>query len=246
MASRFCLLLASMLFTLPLFASDASSDKTNTISLGYIEFPPVFSTNSQGQAEGMLIDLAALVIPRAGYQWKTTSFPTKRMADSIARGQLDLWIGLSTLPEFEGTTLVGPSTVATIELNSYWLGDLPPIKTKEDLAGKRVITIHGFSYGGWANYIHNPENKIIECRAFTHEQAVNMLKFKRCSYLLNYTGPMQKQLADIDIPNLGKHRISALEARFVVSKKHKQAEKLLQDLEKAYAEIVAEGLWPLK
>lgn len=246
MAFRFQLLLVCIFFTLPLSADDATIEKRNTISLGYIEFPPVFSTNKQGQAEGMLIELAALVIPRAGYQWKSYSFPTKRMADSLARGQLDLWIGLSTLPEFAGTTLVGKSTVATIELNSYWLDDLPPIKSKEDLAGKKVIIVHGFSYGGWASFIHTPEKKVIECRAFTHEQAVNMLKYKRCAYLLNYTGPMQKQLAEIDIPNLKKHRISALEARFVVSKKHKNAEQLLQDLENAYADIVAEGLWPLK
>lgn len=246
MALRFRLLLVGILITLNLSANDAVNDEANTIALGYIEFPPVFSTNSQGKAEGMLIDLAALVLSRAGYQWKTYSFPTKRMADSIARGQLDLWIGLSTLPEFESTTLVGKSTVATIELNSYWLGDLPPIKTKEDLRDKRVITMHGFSYGGWASYIHDPENKITECRAFTHEQAVNMLKYKRCTYLLNYTGPMQKQLAVINVPDLEKYRISALDARFVVSKKYKHAEQLLQNLEKAYEDVVAEGLWPPK
>ncbi len=214
------------------------------VRLGYIEFPPVFSTNEAGEAEGMLIDLARMVLPRAGYEWTARSFPAKRMAESIARGNLDLWIGLSTLPEFTGTTLVGPSTVATIELNSYWLGDKPPVQSKEDLEGKRIITVHGFSYGGWVTFIQSPASKVVECRAFTHEQAVQMLKYKRCDYLLNYTGPMKQQLASSNIENLRVHRISALEARFVVSKHYPEAEILLEKLEASYETLVQEGLWP--
>jgi len=214
------------------------------IAVGYIEFPPVFSTNEMGKPEGLLIDLAKMVIPKAGYRWTAHSRPTKRMANNIVNGDLDLWIGLSTLPEFENTTYIGKPVVSTIELNAYWLGDKPAILSKEDLSGKQVITLHGFSYGGWINYIQNPLNNVTECRAFTHEQAVNMLKHGRCDYLLNYSGPMRDMLKQVPIKALQKNRISALEARFVVSKKTKNAQQLLQALVTAYNGLVEDGMWP--
>ena len=216
------------------------------IALGYIEFPPVFSTDELGNPKGLLIELAKMVIPKAGYKWTAHSRPTKRMANDIVAGDLDLWIGLSTLPEFEDTTFIGKPIVSTIELNSYWLGDKPAINTKKDLSGKRVITLHGYSYGGWIKYIHNPVNNVTECRSFSHEQAVNMLKYGRCDYLLNYAGPMENKLTSIPIDGLNKSRISALEARFVVSKKTKNAQQLLKALVKSYYELVDEGRWPLQ
>ena len=218
-----CLLSYMAVASIYVKADDLSN--TQEISLGYIEFPPVFSTNEAGAPEGLLIDLAKMVIPKAGYRWTAHSRPTKRMATNIVNGDLDLWIGLSTLPEFKNTTLVGLPVVSTIELNAYWLGDKPAILTKEDLSGKQIITVHGFSYGGWVNYIQNPANNVTECRSFTHKQAVNMLKHNRCDYLLNYSGPMKNMLKQVPIDALNKSRVSTLEARFVVSKKTPNAQR---------------------
>ena len=238
------LLLTVILASLSLNANADDANHTQEIALGYIEFPPVFSTDEEGNPKGLLIELAKMVIPKAGYKWTAHSRPTKRMANDIVTGDLDLWIGLATLPEFEGTTLIGKPIVSTIELNSYWLGDKPAIQKKEDLSGKRVITLHGYSYGGWITYIQNPENNVTECRSFSHEQAVNMLKYDRCDYLLNYAGPMKNMLQLIPIETLNQTRISALEARFVVSKKTNNAQRLLELLVKSYYELVDEGRWP--
>ena len=43
------------------------------VEIGYIEFPPVFFTDSQGKPGGFLIDLADQVLTKAGYQWNATS-----------------------------------------------------------------------------------------------------------------------------------------------------------------------------
>jgi len=246
MKSLHLLLLPFILALLPIGASASDNAEVQEIALGYIEFPPVFSTDDLGNPKGLLIELAKMVLPKAGYKWTAHSRPTKRMANDIVTGDLDLWIGLSTLPEFEDTTFIGKPIVSTIELNSYWLGDKPAIHTKEDLSGKRVITLHGYSYGGWIKYIQNPINNVIECRSFSHEQAVNMLKYGRCDYLLNYSGPMTNKLKSTPIDELNKNRISALEARFVVSKKTKNAQLLLESLVKSYYELVDEGHWPLQ
>lgn len=238
------LLLISISVLLSISANASDDNEIQEIALGYIEFPPVFSTDKFGHPKGLLIELAKMVIPKAGYRWTSHSRPTKRMANDIATGDLDLWIGLSTLPEFEETTIIGKPIVSTIELNAYWLGEKPVIQTKEDLSDKRIITLHGYSYGGWIKYIQNPINNVTECRAFSHEQAVNMLKYNRCDYLLNYSGPMNHKLKSIPIDELQHNRVSALEARFVVSKKTKNAKQLLESLVKAYYELVDEGRWP--
>ncbi len=244
MKKRLSTFLIGYMAVASMFASAGDLAKAQEIAVGYIEFPPVFSTNEEGNPEGLLIDLAKMVIPKAGYRWAAHSRPTKRMANDIVNGDLDLWIGLSTLPEFENTTYIGKPVVATIELNAYWLGDKQPIRRKEDLSGKRIITLHGYSYGGWINYIQSPINNVTECRSFTQSQAVNMLKFNRCDYLLNYSGPMKNKLKEIPIKALKHNRISSLEARFVVSKKTKHAQQLLKALVTAYNELLSEGHWP--
>ncbi|WLQ12807.1 transporter substrate-binding domain-containing protein [Hahella aquimaris] len=213
------------------------------VVIGYIEFPPVFFTNEEGKPEGYLIDLARMLMEKRHYSWRAVSRPTRRMAIELADGKIDLWIGLSTLPEFTGTTLVGDSIVARIELNAYWQGDKKTINHIEDLVGESVVLLHGFSYGGAIRFLRDPVNRIRDCSAFNHAQAIGMLKVKRCDYLLNYDGPMRLELKKQPVQDLRRKRLSSLDARFVVSKKRDHAAKLLNDLESALNELVAEGKW---
>ncbi|WP_164887174.1 ABC transporter substrate-binding protein [Hahella sp. KA22] len=213
------------------------------VVVGYIEFPPVFFTNDEGKPEGYLIDLARMLMEKKKYSWRAVSRPTRRMAIELADGKIDLWIGLSTLPEFTDATLVGDSIVARIELNAYWQGDKKVINRVEDLVGESVVLLHGFSYGGAISFLRDPVNRIRDCSAFNHAQAIGMLKVKRCDYLLNYDGPMRLELKKQPVQDLHRKRLSSLDARFVVSKKRNHAAMLLNDLENALHELVAEGKW---
>lgn len=214
------------------------------LKIGYIEFPPVFFTNEDGDPEGNLITLAGIVLPKAGYDWTASSYPTKRMVKMIITGELDLWIGLATLPPFKDTTYVGESTVTTIELNAYRIGYKADINTKEDLIGKDVIIMRGYSYGGWINFIKDSNNNINFIEIDNHKQGLLMLQVNRADYFLDYTGPINNELRDIEIPNLTSNRISAFEARFVVSKKTKNGAEVLENLERAYKSLVSEGELP--
>ena len=212
-----------------------------TIELGYIEFPPIFSTNSAGKPEGVLIDLASKVIPKAGYKWRATSYPTKRMAEYIANGKLHLWIGLKALPEFKGTTIVGDSVVVKITLQAYTVGEKASILKKEDLKGKSIIIMRGYSYGGWVNFIKDPASNVNFIQAASHVAAFKMLKAKRADYLLDYRLPSEKALEEVTIPNLKFNTIIAIPAYFVVSKKTPNAEEVLERMEAAYKQLKKEG-----
>ena len=150
-----------------------------TIKVGYIEFPPAFYTDKTGQANGILIKLTDKVMKKSGYSWTAHSYPTKRMAHYIATGELHLWVGLTTLPEFKGTTLIGPSKLLEISLQSYFIGKKPPINSKEDLKNKKIISVLGYSYGGLTNFIKDPNNKIINYETSSQESAFKMLKAGR-------------------------------------------------------------------
>lgn len=214
------------------------------LKIGYIEFPPVFFTNENGEPEGNLISLAGKVLPRAGYDWTASSYPTKRMVKMIITGELDLWIGLSTLPPFQDTTYIGESTVTTIELNAYRVGNKENITSKGDLVGKDIIIMRGYSYGGWINFIKDSNNNINFIEIDNHKQGLLMIQANRADYFLDYTGPINNELKNIEIPNLSSNRISAFEARFVVSRKTKNGAKVLENLERAYKSLVSEGKLP--
>ena len=215
--------------------------KAQTLKLGYIEFPPVFSTDKNGKPQGLLIDLAAKVLPEAGYEWEAYSYPVKRMVDYIVRGNLDLWIGLKTIPEFKTTTLKGSSSLLDITLKAYRLGQKPDIIKREDLMNKKIIIIKGFSYGGWVNYIKNPENKVLYTETYEHLAAFKMLKAGRADYVLDYVNPSEKALQKIKIDALFENTISSFSAYFVVSKKTRDAQKVIKNLEKTYQRLKKEG-----
>jgi polar amino acid transport system substrate-binding protein len=215
--------------------------QAQTLKMGYIEFPPVFFTDAQKTPKGIVIDLASKIIPEAGYNFEASSYPIKRLCDYLAKGKLDLWIGLKTLPELKDTTIKGKSEILKITLNAYTVKKLPDIKTKEDLIYKSIIIIRGFSYGGWINFIKDPKNQIAFIETEDHRAAFRMLKAKRADYLLGYENPSKKALKDFKLTNLKQNTISSFGAYFVISKKTPDAENVLLNLENTYKKLKKSG-----
>lgn len=207
------------------------------IRVGYIEFPPVFSTGREGLPEGILIDLGRRVLKQAGLTGIFKSYPTKRMSRYLAAGEIHLWMGLSTLPEFNETAYIGESTLFSIELRAYTITGAPPIKTKDDLNGKSILTMRGYSYGGWVDYIEDPVNKITTHKLDTHISAFQALSRGKFDYLLDYRMPSDEALKQIELDNLTFNTISSFDAKFVVSKKAPDAKKLLKKLEATFQEL---------
>jgi len=225
--------------------SSALAAESQTIRMGYIEFSPVFYTDADGVARGLLVDLARQVVPAAGYQLKMESLPVKRMANSLIKGEIDLWAGLKTLEGFEGNTLAGESILLQICLNAYTLGQDPAISKKEDLNRKMIIGLRGFSYGGWVTYLKDPANEIDFIVVDTHESALKVLERNnktgtKC-YLLDYEQPVDKALRTYSVANLRKNPINCLDAYFVVSKKTPHAGTVLDRLENTYKELKKQG-----
>ncbi len=245
MHSSFRKLLWLAVFVIIFVTKNAASSENNaarkTINVGYIEFPPVFYTNQQGKAAGSLIRLTRKVLENAGFQMQAHTYPTNRMIKQITQGKIDLWVGLATIPQFTGNTLIGESEVMEITLQSYSIGNKSSINTQQDLNEKNIIILRGYSYGGWINYIKDPANNVHFLEVDSHEKALELLSRGRADYLLDYKGPTTLALQKMPIENISANKISSFAAHFVVSKAIKKPAQLLKRIEKSYRQLRDQG-----
>jgi len=214
---------------------------SQTIKIGYIEFPPMTYTDGQGHPAGIIIDITSKTLKKAGYQWTAKSLPTKRMAKMLTEGDIQLWIGLSTLPEFKGKTYVGKSVVKKLILRAYTIGKRKPIYKQVDLIGKTVLILRGYSYGGWINFIKDPLNQVRFIEFDSHKGAFKGLKLlsknnKTC-YLLNYKHPSEIVLESTNDQNIQYNDISSFNIHFVVTQKMPRAKAVLDDIENAFLQL---------
>lgn len=234
------MLIILVVFLLP--AVVFSDTSTKKLRLGYIEFPPYTYTNSSGKPEGILIDLAEKVFPEAGYEWTALSYPVKRMAEYLGSGDIDIWMGLKTLPSFIEKTYTGTEIIADLQLNAYTIGDKPSITKKEDLVGKSVIILRGYSYGGWVNFITDKRNFVSYIKANKHLSGLKMLKANRATYLLDYKEPVELAMDQIEISNLQNNKISSFPCYFIVTKQLPDGAEIVKKLETVFLEKKKNGL----
>ncbi|GAA3975078.1 transporter substrate-binding domain-containing protein [Allohahella marinimesophila] len=207
------------------------------LTLGFVEFPPASYVDDAGQPAGHLLDLGQRALERAGYRWKAKHYPANRLAAYLGTGDVDLFLGITTIPGFKGNILAGEMTIARIELRAYSKGEAPAVQRWEDLQGKIVIVLRGYSYGGWINRIKDPSTGISALEVDDHAQALKVLNLGRGDILLDYAGPVDAALKQVEVPDLHSTLISLLECKFIVSRKTPRAKRLLRDLEAAFVSL---------
>ena len=132
----------------------------------------------------------------------------------------------------KNSCIFSKAPIYSTDLNVYHVGDKPRIKSREDLIGKSVITIRGYSYGGLLKFISNPDNKIVNEVTSTHKAAFKMLEDDRSDYLIDYASAAGDILSERPIKGLNSDKLSQLDIFLVVSKSYPDAEKLMARLEK--------------
>ena len=218
--------------------------QAQAIKAAYVELPPYTYTDAAGSPQGSLIDLLAKVSADAGYSYTAESAPARRLFQGVADGQYDMFIGIKTAEVFQGTTVASQSVIARIELNAWGIGAAPAIKAKEDLAGKQVIVLTGYSYGGWRAYLDDPVNGVQLIEARTPEQALQLLTAGRAPILLQYALPMAQAVAAHPTADLKSNLISSLDCHFVVSLKRPDAADLVRKLDASFEKLKAAGKIP--
>ena len=219
-----------MLVLFPIFGW-AQASKAAEIEFGYVEQPPRTFTNAQGKADGQLIRLLSTVMKTAGLSWRATAYPANRLFSNLKDGSTQLSI-LVRVPALEECCIYSKQALGGDELRAYAIGNKPPITRKEDLIGKNIIVLRGYSYSGLINFINDPANKIKTEIAATHEPAFEMLTAGRADYVLDYGEASEKALAGVaPIPGLRHDVVDRVYRYLVITKSYPDAENTLKRIE---------------
>jgi len=190
----------------------------------------VAAINAKGQPESPMNHLAEALMTRAGLPWRAAAYPTPRLFRNLQDGSTQFSI-LVRSTSLESCCLFSRQPVYRTELNVYYLGDKPPIRSKEDLVGKNVITIRGYSYAGLLKFIADPANHIANEAAATHKAGFDMLAARRADYLIDYASAAGDILAENPVANLKSNAIDRLEIFLVLTKAYPDAARLMERLE---------------
>jgi ABC-type amino acid transport substrate-binding protein len=197
--------------------------------------------NDLGELDNPLLRVAAVLFEKAGIPWQGKDYPAARMFNQLRDGTSQFSM-LVKAPALQDCCLLSKAPVTSSELRVYRTADKPPIRSDEDLVGKRVIIIRGYSYGGLLKFITDPVNKITTHSAVRHDIAFSMLEAKRGDYLLDYTGPAAEVLAVQPIADVQSDVLSRQDVFLVLSRSYPDAPAMLARLEAILATLDVDAL----
>ncbi|MDG9758920.1 MULTISPECIES: substrate-binding periplasmic protein [Pseudomonas] len=242
MPRRFCLIFIALLW---LHAAHAAETRQR-VHVGYYEFPPYSYTDAQGQPSGSGLELTARLLDEAGYQADFRSYPGARLYGGLLDGSIQLWAGASGKPELAGHTLESRHLLGEITLNLYFRLDTPAPIIPDELQGRGVIMITGYSYWQDVNqWLEDPARNIIHHRTRSHTSALEMLQRRRADYLLDYRAPVEQAMRTLGMDELPFVEVQRLPLRLIYSRHAPGAERLRDDLDKVYQRLQESGenLW---
>lgn len=211
------------------------------LEVGYFEFPGLTHTDENGKAAGLVNDITVKTLDHAGIRYRIRSYPAARFFNSFAEGDIHFFNGLSSIPIVQASAISSEIPLFPLVMNVYWVGDKPPIAKKEDLVGKSVILINGFTYKDWGAWIRDGSNNVTFYDTYTHLSSFKMLARGRADYLLNYRFIDDDVLAQYPIPDIRSKKLFEWQCYFNIQKDTPNAEALLKRIEGSYNELKASG-----
>ncbi len=201
----------------------------------------VATINEKGQPDTPMTLVVEALMEQAGLSWHGVPYPAKRLFKNLKEGTTNFSI-LVKASSLKDSCLFSKKPIYSTSLNIYSIGDIPPIKSKEDLIGKSVITIRGYSYAGLIKFISNSSHNITNEVASTHKSAFEMLKDHRADYLIDYASAAGDILSNKPVKGINSSKLGQLDIYLVVSKLHPHADNLMTKLEEIAGTLDINGI----
>ncbi len=230
-SKRVCLCLVFIILS-------CSTSFSETLNVG-ASFAPPYYTVQDKQVTGIFGELMSQVLSEAGFDVIWKPYPTKRVYINLINGRLDVYLGplKPEFKEFQTSVIHSRFSPVSIELRCFYFGEKSEITKREELSGKSILLIRGYTYGGLINFIHDPENNIHYSETRSFGQAVAMLKSKRADYHLDYRKTGEVYLKNTPEPDLKYSTFAHVDLYFIVSKHTPNAETVLTRIENAFRKI---------
>ncbi|HLA31333.1 MAG TPA: transporter substrate-binding domain-containing protein [Pseudomonas sp.] len=241
MPKLLCLMLAAVLWCGASHAATPAAAKP-LVQVGYYEFPPYSYSDSQGRPSGAILRLTKRLLEHAGYSAEIRAYPSARLYSGLQDGSVQVWPGAPGKPELLEHSLETRNQVGEIVLNLYFRRDTLLPRLPEDLKGRGLIMITGYSYWQPVNQlINDPALAIEQHRTSTHTAALEMLQRRRGDFLLDYQTPVEQARKNLGISELPFLQLQRIPLKLIVSRHAPGAEALRDALDRAYEELQAAG-----
>lgn len=214
------------------------------LEVGCLDFPPYYVVKEGGIVEGgVYVDFLKEVLNKIGVEYTVAGYPPSRLYNNVAEGKTNIWMGTVGVAAYADKVIVSPEKITNIELRVYTMGDVVPLKSKDELKGKKLISIYGYNYGGLIKFLEDPANNITLDPSPSHEAGFKKLMGKRGDYLLDYKMPAEKVMAEMNLkPSDFQHgEIMNIEIYFNINKDTPDAEGLMTKMMDAFHTLKAEG-----
>lgn len=203
------------------------------IKIGYMEFPPYSFTNAKNEASGFSNVHTKLICTYAQLNCEFISLPPARVYEKLKNGDIDLWNGISEIPDIQGHVIYSSAHMFNVYIDLHSLHALHSPDFIQALQNQTVIVIRGFSYGGFIDILQNSELNTHLLVADTHQEALKLLIAKRANYLLDYRAPTIIAKERLNINNLYSTEITQYQTRFIVSLQSNKPRMILDTFEAA-------------
>ncbi len=233
--------LSAVALLLTIFLAAGKSLAAEEIKIGVLNFAPFYIVEEGKEPSGMMLDFLKVAMDRAGLPYSIKGYPPKRLYQNLAEGKSHVFMGIKGVPELEGKVIYSRSKITDIDMRVYTRPETPVPQSKEELKGKKIIVIRGYSYGGFIKFLQDPANRIEVDESDDHDLAFKKLQAKRADYVLDYRRPSEKTLASLNISGLQNHSISLIDIVLIVSKQAPNAQEVADKLENAFDELKKEG-----
>ena len=232
--------LATLLLSLSSWAA-TPLPTTEPLQVGVLDIPPLLHIHGNGQLSGPLLEYMQALLHEAHISYQLEGFPPRRLYRNLANGTSDFWIGVKQAPDYEGKVLYGDQPIITLHLQLYWLPEVAPLQTLEQLREQKLIVIRGYSYGGRLEPLKNRDIGLNWLAVESHHRALDMLTLRRGDYLLNYAETVDEMLPQSHRINLQHTAIAELPMYLIISRQTPEAEQLMERLNQAASQLRANG-----
>ncbi|MBQ0832736.1 ABC transporter substrate-binding protein [Marinobacter sp.] len=215
----------------------------NKLRIAYTEFPPAEYQNEQGEPAGFFTELTRKVAEEAGYEAEFIYLPVSRVYLYLKSGDIDLFPGLSEVPALKSEVLESWVNVYPTRLDAWHLESSEPLTHFNQLEGKTVIVIGGYTYGGLLSWLENSE-RIRLTEAPNSRAALEMLKLKRGDYILDYREMVEEILAQPSDRGVRGSEVRSRYSAWLYSLASPRAALLREAFDDAYLRLVSRGEAP--
>jgi hypothetical protein len=214
------------------------------LRVGVMHFPPFSDATNPQKPTGLFIKMIEESLKRASVSYSAPEgFPSKRHYTYLGQGVTQFTIGSKYVPVYHGKVIYSKKPIYTLQGYAMSLPGKPlPSSNPQDWRGN-IILIAGYGYGTLKKKLENMQDAglLKLTNAPAHLNLLRMLKAKRGDFAIDYSGPVERALKKVEIPNLQKKIIFDIDLYLVLNKKIPDGENLMDRIEKAFFALKAEG-----